>query len=252
MGNKWKMLCFDLDDTLLRTDKTISDYSIRILNKWTDKGGLIVFATARSRFKTVEFSENIKIEGLIALSGAFAYKGSEIIKDCCIDRKTVEVLKDYCTKYDGNYMSVFLENKILTNFKPFLEHGDCEYTDFKEVELKKVGKILLMPKNSFSKKSLELFENCRYTKDQKYGSYSIYNKKANKIEALSKLVDLLQIDLKNVICFGNDDNDIPMLQKAGIGVAVLNATENLKKVANVICLDNNHDGPARWIEENLL
>ena len=121
-----------------------------------------------------------------------------------------------------------------------------------EVELKKVGKILLIPKKSFSKKSLELFENCRYTKDQKYGSYSIYNKKANKIEALSELVKLLQIDLKNVICFGNDDNDIPMLQKAGIGVAVLNATENLKKIANVICLDNNHDGPARWIEENLL
>jgi len=55
-----------------------------------------------------------------------------------------------------------------------------------------------------------------------------------------------------ITAFGDDLNDIDMLEFSGISVAMVNALDNVKAVADYICDTNDNDGVAKWLEENLL
>ncbi|EAD7988570.1 Cof-type HAD-IIB family hydrolase, partial [Listeria monocytogenes] len=61
----------------------------------------------------------------------------------------------------------------------------------------------------------------------------------------------LGFDRKDIIAFGDETNDLQMLDYAGVGVAMGNATESVKNVANVVTASNQDDGIAVYLEENL-
>jgi len=54
------------------------------------------------------------------------------------------------------------------------------------------------------------------------------------------------------VSFSDDYNDFDMIRECGIGVAVINALDEVKAVANYICDANENDGVAKWLEENVL
>jgi len=55
-----------------------------------------------------------------------------------------------------------------------------------------------------------------------------------------------------IVSFGDDTNDIDLLDFCGISVAMENALDNVKKSANEICDTNENDSVAKWLEENVL
>lgn len=61
----------------------------------------------------------------------------------------------------------------------------------------------------------------------------------------------LGFDRKDIIAFGDETNDLQMLDYAGVGVAMGNAAESVKNVANVVTASNQDDGIAVYLEENL-
>jgi len=67
---KTKLIAIDLDRTLLRTDKTISAYSVKILNKYRENGIKVIFATARPKRATTDYSKIIPVDALILHNGA--------------------------------------------------------------------------------------------------------------------------------------------------------------------------------------
>ena len=70
-------------------------------------------------------------------------------------------------------------------------------------------------------------------------------KNSGKGNALIRLRDILGIKPENVIAAGDGENDISMIKAAGVGVAMLNAPENVQAIADVVTTaDNNHDGLA--------
>ena len=71
---------------------------------------------------------------------------------------------------------------------------------------------------------------------------------ANKWEGLNAHFG---ISTAGILAFGDDYNDIEMLKNAGIGVAVGNAIDEVKAVADYICDTNDNDGVAKWVEENI-
>ncbi len=76
----------------------------------------------------------------------------------------------------------------------------------------------------------------------------------NSVSKLSAITQLLETgeSLEEVIAFGDNYNDMEMLQKAGLGVAVANAREEVKAIANHITLKNTEDGVAHFIKQHLL
>ena len=78
-------------------------------------------------------------------------------------------------------------------------------------------------------------------------------KKISKLSALSFLLEKkYDISLREVIAFGDNYNDIEMLEGVGLGVAVDNAKEEVKNVADQITLSNLEDGVAHVLEHVFL
>ena len=78
-------------------------------------------------------------------------------------------------------------------------------------------------------------------------------KGTGKGDGVRKLASLLDIDISDVVCVGDERNDISMIEVAGIGVAMANAREELKAVADYVTVnDNNHGGIAEVIDKFIL
>ena len=79
----------------------------------------------------------------------------------------------------------------------------------------------------------------------------ISNKKATKYKALTQICCSIGISMEQIMAFGDDYNDIEMISKCGIGVAVSNASSVVKENADYITADNNSDGVALFIKNFL-
>ncbi|MBR2204641.1 MAG: HAD family phosphatase [Prevotella sp.] len=75
---------------------------------------------------------------------------------------------------------------------------------------------------------------------------------ASKGNALVQLADLLHIRIKDTICFGDAENDSSMIMVAGTGVAMGNASEELKAISDIVTDSNNNEGLAKAIEKLVL
>ena len=79
--------------------------------------------------------------------------------------------------------------------------------------------------------------------------YEILPKGANKGSSLAKLTELLHLDMRKTIAVGDYNNDVSMIHQAGMGIAVANAVEEVKAVADYITVTNNENAIAVIIDE---
>ena len=84
------------------------------------------------------------------------------------------------------------------------------------------------------------------------GLAMIMHVEATKSNATAALAAHWGIRRSEIAAFGDDANDIDLLRYCGVGVAVANAIEDAKTVADDICDCNDSDGVAKWLEENVL
>ncbi|MGO1281047.1 MAG: HAD-IIB family hydrolase, partial [Leuconostoc mesenteroides] len=78
------------------------------------------------------------------------------------------------------------------------------------------------------------------------------NKKASKGNALAALAQSLNIDIEDTMAIGDQENDYSMIERAGLGVAMGNAIEKIKTIADIETATNNDSGVARALEEYVL
>ena len=88
------------------------------------------------------------------------------------------------------------------------------------------------------------------TRELLINSYSLWS--FDKMTAVEILAKSQGIPLSEIIAFGDDHNDIEMIKNCGVGIAMENAIHTVKHFSKGICMNNNEDGVARWIEENIL
>ncbi len=100
-------------------------------------------------------------------------------------------------------------------------------------------------------KHISQVANCSYFRYTGEDRYTFYSNTAGKDDAVKNLSRICNVPLDEIICFGDDINDIKMLQCCGLGVAMGNSTEDVKKSANIITESNENDGVALIIEDFL-
>ena len=105
------------------------------------------------------------------------------------------------------------------------------------------------------RRSIKFFDCCRYIiiKISRWLGHNIEinSREATKGVALSKLADYLEIPIGETMAFGDDLNDISMLEKAGVGVAMGNAYDEVKKAADYITDDCDRNGVASAVKHFL-
>lgn len=273
MKRRIRMVGFDLDGTLLTTDKRLTEYTKEILKKAIDKGVVVLPVTGRPlNGVPKEIADFPGIRYMITSNGARVVKDGKTIHENLLSvekaRKILDIFEDYDTLrdiyYDGQgYMpKAFIERVGEYVSSPAMAQYivstrvsvDDLRTKFEE-ENRKLDKIQAL----FNKKSEqeEAWKRVQALGDLEVTGALNMNIEVNaggvhKGRALLWLAEELGIDREEVMAFGDGSNDLKMIEEAGIGVAMANAIPSVSDVADLAALSNDSDGVARIIEEYVL
>jgi len=248
-----KMIVTDLDETLLGTDKKISDNTKTTLNKCRELGIKVVYATGRGR-SAESIAPSGLFDGKITMNGAIAKINDTIVYNRLIPCKTARPLLIACDNY-GLKTALEINGMQYSNFNvsdewPYVTN--YEKVDFSKHEADAEKLYMLINSQDdvmFIEKHLSEDIYFVLSKD---GLGQVMHKEATKSKAIMALAREWNIDKTEIVAFGDDMNDIDMLKYAGIGVAMENALDEVKAAADLKCLSNNDDGVAEWIKKNIL
>jgi Cof subfamily protein (haloacid dehalogenase superfamily) len=254
MNNKIQMIVTDLDRSLLHTDKSISKYTKKILEKCKNMNISIVFATARPVRSTKIYMEEINPNAVIYHNGAIITAEQTILKYYGIlPQKARKLLVKIEREYPEVTLSVETDDTLYTNFDldTNLGYKKINFADLPETAVEKII-IGNMPIEKIKKEIDKYITNDLYLEinDSRFGF--IMNKKASKWNGIKELSEYYKISVDKIVAFGDDLNDLEMIKRCGIGITMENGLDEVKKEADYICENNDKDGIAKWLEENII
>jgi 5-amino-6-(5-phospho-D-ribitylamino)uracil phosphatase len=262
------LIALDLDGTLLKDNKTISPLTKKVIQKAIANGHEVMIATGRPfRASEAIYHELNLHTPIVNFNGAFIHhpkdtswgfyhspldiKTARDIVAACNDYPfhniIAEVMDDvYYHYHDEKLIDIFsLGNPKVTigNLLEFLEAAPTSILIHAEEE--HVPAI----RKHLSEVHADLIDHRRWA--DPFHVIEIVKSGINKAVGLQKVSDYYQIPQKNIIAFGDEDNDFEMIEYAGKGVAMGNGIDELKSLANDITLSNEEDGIAIYLNEAL-
>ena len=246
----------DLDGTLFRDDKSISDFTKDTIRQAQAKGLLFGICTSRAKINAVKFLDGLAPDILITNGGGIVYYQDKKIYDCEFTVEEIRKLIDTAFEVFGKDIVISADNEHALYSNSREELGDKfwtfnDFSDFRETCMK-------MCIESLDKEKIEKvvsvigLENIDYLPFSDIPWYKLSKKAATKEKAIEALSRHLNITSSKIAAFGDDFNDIGMLTLCGKGVAMENAIAQVKEAADEVCASNEADGVANWIKDNLL
>ncbi len=270
--NKYKMIVMDMDYTLLNREKQISIRNKKALKKAEEKGILLVVATGRIYVSAKFYAKLLNFNTpIIASNGAIIRDESAnktIFKSILLDEVALKMIK--LCREKGLYCHLFSDNTVFTEKIVNISSRYAEWNEALEDEDKIIIKVVDKLEDSVKRNNtkivkavvvdnrediiMEIRKNMGITNmvsvsQSLKGNLEVMNKGVSKGNAIKILCDLYDIDREEVIAIGDNENDISMIEYAGMGIAVGNAAEALKAKADYITGDYLDDGVAEAIEK---
>lgn len=262
----------DLDGTLLHSDALPSDYTVKTINFLVEKGYNITFATARSISSAAEILPNFKLKlpvvmmngvcltdinsrkqlNVFGMSREIAGKAIDIFErhgrppmhftvdkngEICVDYKLIK------SKYEQEFMEV-----RKSRYNHFVQCKEYDVSNgaiyLSAIDRKETVEAIV--------EELKLLDGIGFTyylDTYSDGQYfiEVYSSRAGKQNTINLLKSIYEFD--RVVAFGDNGNDVEMLQNADVGIAVGNAQESAKSVADLIIDTNENDGVAKYLME---
>ena len=248
-----KMVVTDLDGTFLQSDGSISERTISAFKRCREIGLKVAYATGRGATSTMIVPSKL-FDGFVRCNGATAHDGDTLIQSSLID---IDAVRPLLLAFVENGFEIVAEcsNVHCSTFNVSERWGwiiDSKIVDFNTFS-GKAEKIYAASNCADVRKLLDTYTPSDYYSNSSNDGFSfVMHKDATKSKAVNALATRWGIKSDEIVAFGDDTNDIDLLEYCGIGVAMGNALDNVKAVANEICDTNNNDGIAKWLEENLL
>lgn len=265
----YKMITVDMDGTLLKPDGSISRRNKEAVEKAKDKGVKVVITSGRPIEGILDSLDklglNTNSDYVISYNGCVVQNSytKEIIYKKTLKGSDLKKLYKYSKSLDVNIHAFSREGCITPKLNKYTEleeklNGikvkECDYTTVDNNE--DIIKIMFTGDSSQLDKGEKNINNDirkNYTVVRSlYCFLEFLNNKSNKGEAVRRLATHLDIAPENIMAIGDAGNDKHMLEFAGLGVAMGNATEEIKQVADVIVSTNERDGVAEAIEKFVL
>lgn len=243
------MIVTDLDGTLLRDDKTVSERTKSVLDQCRKAGIKVVYATARGGSARRLLSSEL-FDGRVVTNGAIAYIGDDAVYNRLIPWQTARPL---LLAYDrrGLRTTSQLNGVHYSNYDE-TETMAYQQVDFfqHDLDAEKLNIYVERPDDvTYIEEHLPDDLHLYVSRD---GLAMVMHREATKSKAVAELARIWSISSSEIVAFGDDLNDIDMLSYVGIGVAMGNALDKVKAVADCMCLGNEEDGVAEWIAKNVL
>ena len=247
----YKLVVMDIDGTLLTSDKKIGEYTKNIIQNYSNKVKIVLasargFCTIKSYLLELNLVDNNNYT--IAYNGGLISKNSgEIIVKKSIATNKLELLEEYIKKWnDSEWFYYFYEDRInrnkILNINEFIHSREI----YKVVCISNEKEIVKM-RDEMPK---ELKDEFQITSSETT-RIEFVPKGITKVEAIKFLMNLLNIKQEEIISIGDGENDIDMIKFSGCGVAMGNASENVKKISDRIAYSNDEDGVGKILNELL-
>lgn len=248
-----KTIITDLDRTLLHTDKTISDYTLWVLNQCHEKGILIMAATARPERAILDYHEQVRFDAMTVMNGAGVSIPGQEAAGYPIARESVAMILERLCELPDIILSLECGNDVYANIE-IPEWEAKVFTGFPNLPTDgPVYKILVSRSGENNGPLVEtLLTEDTYCTVAGNNLVQIMNKKATKWNGVQMMLSAFGIEPGDAVYFGDDNDDIEAMKNCGVGVAVANAIDAVKAVADVVVESNDEDGVAQYIEREIL
>lgn len=283
----YKLIAIDLDGTLLNSYGEISNKNKEAIQYALNKGVKVVLASGRDPKTMERISLELGIQDfLIAGNGASVYdiKLKKNVYENFIEiNKALEIVK--ICKENSIFFSIYTVTGIITedlqynikvfnnenNFRPNKKRTNIEIVkdiySYVEENRPNILKIIICDENRIifnniiekmkKVRGVEVLDIEHMSKKVirigteeypiEYFYTEVTNKNANKWEAIEYLLEEMRITKEEVICIGDNMNDLKMVQNAGMGIAMKNSALEKQNIADYLTEDNNSDGVANAI-----
>lgn len=261
----------DIDGTLRNSNGEISNRNIDAINKIINKGTLVVICSGRPRFYVSEISKiSNASKYIISSNGAEIYDilDNKILSVSKIPKDAVLNIYELCDKQkirctlnagDVRYLNKswhFDSNELkigsVEEVKDILDKNNIAQIVVSEDRLNKMFVIKDKISSILFEYDLKISNQSRNLGYHQVNSIEaafidITKTNVSKGNAVIEFCKLMNIDIKNTVAIGDDDNDLSMFDVVGYSVAMKNATEKVKNEADFTTLSNNDDGVAEFL-----
>ncbi len=249
-----KLLALDLDGTLTNSKKEVTPRTRKVLTEMMKRGHTVVLASGRPTPGVLRVAESIdlhKYDGYV-----LSYNGGKVTKCSTGEVLNEQYLPEKMT-YNENGIVANMHNDEFMELEAFINHMDIvHYQNPLEQITAPVNKCLGTAPVETALKFVKIFA------DKFQGYISVGRSEPFYIElmplgidkavSLGRLSAMVGLGRENVIACGDGFNDISMVEYAGLGVAMANAQDELKEVADYVTYSNDEDGVAYIIEKYIL
>lgn len=255
-----KLIITDLDATLLNDQKNISDCTYQIIMKAREQGIKFVPATARALrvLKRMNMVDRIPHDLLACLNGAMIYdEHDRVIYHKGLSKADFDLFIDaLLMQFADSRITIEMNEEVYANHNVWeVDPHEKNYVvcDLKHLPNKMIERIVLdLKKEEDMQKLRDILPDYMYA-HRIEGTLlcRILHKEVSKAHAIEYLCQLWNIDIDEVVVFGDDENDLEMFRLCPNAVAMENAIDELKALASSVTKSNNEDGVAYWIENNI-
>ncbi|BDX52735.1 YcsE-related riboflavin metabolism phosphatase [Metamycoplasma equirhinis] len=253
----YKMIVFDIDGTLLPFGvDELTPRMKEMFRKLKKKKYINVLCSGRDIFTVGKQIDNPYVDYFVGANGTFILdlKTGEYVFEKTIEYKDFVKFREYAEKYNlpfsfvgnkwGYYNDLFnidhwfyrpYKDKFISE-KQFEEKNDKNYLI--TISSSTPHELALALTDFFNENDMDMWILAEWT-----GGIFISAKGITKATGLKILGDFLGISLKEMVAFGDSENDNEMLKEVGLGIAMGNGEDKTKNVANEICLPVTEDGP---------
>lgn len=279
---KYKLLCLDMDGTVLSNEKKVSEENLKAIKKAHALGVKIAICTGRLFANARVYADIFGIEApIIASNGAYIRdKGSDdVIYKCVLGKEKASKLYSIVEKYGFvlffNECDCVISSKKFDDDKNIYVKMNKELPEDRRVRLlytedmletisnegDEILKCICIDEDAIKTKNYEKLNEAR-KEVLKAGGFEIASSFRNNFEVMCEgvskgraakvLADFYGLSQDEVMCIGDNENDLSMIEYAGMGVAMGNAEESVKKAANYITDTNNNSGVAKAINKFII
>ncbi|WP_019241713.1 MULTISPECIES: Cof-type HAD-IIB family hydrolase [Bacillus] len=265
----YKMIVLDLDDTLLRDDHSISERTKQALMEAQEMGVKVVLASGRPTYGMKQVAEELSLAKygsfILSFNGGKIYNCQTWEEMFSSTLSIDEVQKIYqISRREGVHLITYLGDEIITEDEnPYIDiestitnlpinKVDCFIDAVKEPVVKTL--MVYDPEvlqHVEKKLQVELESEFSVMRSKPF-FLELTEKGVTKGTSLNQLINVCGIKREEVIAIGDSYNDLSMIEFAGLGVAMGNAPEDIKSVADYVTDSNMNDGVAKVVEEFVL
>lgn len=276
--SKYKLICIDMDGTLLNNEGEVSEENKLALEKAKDKGIEIAITTGRIYYSAKYFSDLIGINTpIISSNGAYVKRKDDdkVIFENPIPKDTLlkiyelvkghglhinfntwdtvireeELPSDHAYVLTNNMLSENEQIKFIVNEDLIPSLHELDGKILKGIVIDSVNKDKLI---AAKEDIIKHFGDKLHVVSSGHDNFEIMLGTSSKGNAVKELAKDLGISRDEVMCIGDSENDLSMIQYAGLGVAMGNAFDSLKEAADYITDSNVNNGVAKAIEKFIL